>query len=71
MTIKSIMKNLCGKLLDSQRCAIVFRPALTSSGIDNLVVNLLRLNEFNIIGRTSVSLTDLQIRMFEIFENIA
>ena len=61
------MKNLCGKLLDSQRCAIILRPALTSSGIDNLIINFLRLNEFNIIGRTSVSLTPSQIRMLQIF----
>ena len=54
-------------MLDSQRCAIVLRPALTSSGMDNLVLNFFRVNGFNIIGRACVSMTPDQVRLMQIF----
>ena len=62
-----MMKNLYGKLIESQRCVLIFRPPIVNFGLDNIILNYLRINNFNIIGKKSLILNPQQMRMMQIF----
>ena len=54
--IARALKNLYPEYCYSQRCAIVVRPFAVTSNFEEVIVNLLRINNFILIKRLKVKL---------------
>ncbi|EGR34539.1 hypothetical protein IMG5_007980, partial [Ichthyophthirius multifiliis] len=67
----NIATHLCKQLNNSQRIAIVIRPIVVKSKLDELILNIFRINDFIIVNKVFAILTQKQVNILANLENIS
>lgn len=68
--IESVVAELFEEYRSGQRCVVVLRPVLAASGLEEIVVNLLRLNGFILLQRMRGALSEGSARYLAALEHI-
>ncbi|EAR95491.2 hypothetical protein TTHERM_00078950 (macronuclear) [Tetrahymena thermophila SB210] len=68
---ENIANNLCEDMSQSQRVAVVLRPIIVNSKMDEILINIFRINDFIVVNRVFTLLTLDQAKLLAKLEGIS